>query len=186
MRDRNNPLKHIPPDAFTVIQTSHSEFHKELADIPVRYPKGQITYINNHKFVPLLRFREEHQDRLVHLQIPDITELLREIEEDESPILIIEYHLSWFRPDKSEDILAFNEVCRSRARQRGPVILITAIIDRTLLELDGKADFFFQIGKIQLKGKRLEIKEQAYLDEYPGGTPGVMRPGKMYGQMKLV
>ena len=154
MKDPNNPLRKIPPNAFTVIQTSHVEFHKELADIPVRYPKGSITYMNNHTIVHLLQFKDEDRDRLIHLKIPNFSDLLQVIEEDESPILFIEYHLSWFRPDSPEDLFTFNEVCRSRSRRGGPVVLITAVMDRGLLKLDGKADFFFQVGKIPMNAKR--------------------------------
>jgi hypothetical protein len=185
MRDPDNPLRNISPNAFTVIQASHSEFHKELKNIPIRYPKGPITYLNNHPFVPLLQFKDEHHERLVHLKIHHLEEVLRVIEGDESPILFIEYHLSWFRPDTPGDLLVFTEVCKNRARRGGPVVLITAIMDRGLLELDGKADFIFQIGKTPLRGKRLEIKEQAHLDEYSKGNIEVRNPGKMYGQMKL-
>lgn len=49
-------------------------------------------------------------------------------------------------------------------------------MDRGLLELDGKADFFFQVGK------RLAIKEQAHLEGYSGGSPGIERPGKFMGR----
>lgn len=185
MRDRNNPIKNIPAQAFTIIQASHTDFHRDLADIPVRYPVGRITYINNHKFVPLLQFKDDHQDRLDHLVIPTLAELLEVIESDTSAILFIEYHLSWFRPDKEEEILQFNEVCRNRARKGGPVVVITAIMDRGLLKLDGKADYFFQVGKILLRGRRLEVKEQMHLDEISVGSSAPVVKGRMYGQMKL-
>ncbi|MFH0966633.1 MAG: hypothetical protein V1862_02970, partial [Methanobacteriota archaeon] len=133
MRDRNNPLKNIPPQAFTVIQASHEDFHKDQADIPVRYPVGQITYINNHQFVPLIKFREEHQDRLIYLEIHTLHDLLAVIEIDNSAILIIEYKVTWFGVDKPEDRELFKDVCKKRAKQGGPVIVITAIMDRGLL-----------------------------------------------------
>jgi len=44
-------------------------------------------------------------------------------------------------------------VCRKRAQKGGPVVVITAVMDRALLALDGKADYFFQIGKIKLRGE---------------------------------
>lgn len=185
MRDRNNPLKNIPPQAFTIIQASHSGFHRDLADIPVRYPTGQITYINDHQFVPLIRFQDEHQDRLNHLEILTFPDLLSTIESDTSAILFIEYKMKWFGIDKPEEMIRFQEVCRQRARQGGPVVVITAIMDRALLELDGKADYFFQIGKIQLKGRRLAMKEQITLDEFPVCSPGPVIRRKMYGQVKL-
>lgn len=185
MRDRNNPLKNIPPDAFTVIQASHEDFHKGLADIPVRYPDGQITYINNHQFVPLIKLREEHQDRLVHLEVHTLDDLLMIIESDRSAILIIEYKMAWFGIDRPEEIDLFNDVCKTRAKQGGPVVAITAIMDRGLLKLNGKADYFFQVGSLPLKGKRLAIREQTYLDALPASPPGQVAEGRLYGQMKL-
>jgi hypothetical protein len=185
MRDRNNPLKNIPPGAFTIIQASHAEFHKELSDIPARYPSGRISYINNHQFVPLIMFKEEEQDRLDHLMITEPDKLLSTIESDTSAILFIEYHLSWFKPDSPEELNQFCEICRSRAKRGGPVVLITAILDRGLLALEGKADFFFQMGKIKLAGIRLKMKEQRSLDETSCSESCCMERVRMYGQMKL-
>ena len=153
MRECTNPLKNIQPDAFTVIQASHEDFHKDLADIPGRYPDGQITYINNHQFVPLIKIRDEDQDRLVHLEIHTLDNLLRVIESDRSAILIIEYKMAWFGVDKPEELEIFNETCKKRAKLGGPVLVITAVMDRGLLSLDGKADQFFQIGRIEMRGK---------------------------------
>ncbi len=185
MRDRNNPIKNIPLQAFTVIQASHTDFHRDLADIPVRYPVGRITYINGHQFIPLIALKDEHQNRLDHLEISTLDELLTTIEADSSAILLIEYHLSWFKPDKEEEIFQFNEVCRNRARKGGPVVVITAIMDRALLKLDGKADYFFQVGKRELKGRALANKEQTNLDSLPVCSPGPVKRGRLYGQMKL-
>lgn len=162
------PDQNIPPEAFTILQASHADFHSGLIDIPNRYPTGRITYINNHQFVPLISLKEEDQDRLDHVKISTLTELLTYIESDTSAILLIEYHLSWFKPDKEEEIFQFNEVCKNRARRGGPVVLITAIMDRALLKLDGKADYFFQTGKIELRGRALANKEQTHFDSLPG------------------
>ena len=52
------------------------------------------------------------------------------------------------------------EVCRKRAQKGGPEVVITAVMNRALLALDGKADYFFQVGKIELRGRRLAIREQ--------------------------
>lgn len=185
MRDRNNPLKTIPPNAFTIIQASHTYFHKSLADIPIRYPKGKISYFNNHQFVPLLQLKDGYQDRLIHREMPTLEELLTVIESDTSAILFIEYYSSWFPVDSQDDILRFNGVCRDRAKKGGPVVLITAIMDRALLKLDGKADYFFQIGDIEIRGKRLEIKEQKHLNEILVVMPGPGEKRRMYGQVKL-
>jgi hypothetical protein len=182
MRDRNNPLKNFPQHAFTVIQGSHTLFHKELADLPSRYKTGCITYINNHQYVPLLKIREEERNRYTHLQIDNLPELLMTIEIETSAVLIIEHHLSWFKPDCPNDLKSLNSVCRKRALHGSPVVYITVIMDRGLLELDGQADFFFQIGKVPLKGKALVIKEQVYLDQIPDSPPGVYEKVKMYGQ----
>jgi len=160
MHDRNNPLKNIPPYSFTIIQASHTEFHKHLLDIPLRYPTGRITYINNHQFVPLLKLKEEHQNRLDHLIRETLSELLSTIESDKSAIIFIEYHLVWFGVDKPDQMLMFNEICRKRAQKGGPVVLITAIMDRELLTLDGKADYFYQMGKIEYQGRSRAMKEQ--------------------------
>ena len=102
MTEQDNPLKNIPPNAFTIIQASHAEFHRDLADIPIRYPTGRITYINNHQFVPLIQFSEEHQDRLDHIEIHTLDDLLKFIESDTSAILYIEYKLVWFGVDKTD------------------------------------------------------------------------------------
>ena len=185
MHDSDNPLMNIPPHAFTIIQASHSEFHKYLSDIPVRYPKGRITYINNHQFVPLLKLNEKYQGRLDHLKISTFSELLTIIASDNSAILFMEYAMKWFGIDKPDDMLLFNEMCRKRAKQGGPVVVITAIMDRALLALDGKADYFFQIGTVSLRGRRLAIKEQTRLDEVPVGTSGNVEKRRMFGQMKL-
>lgn len=186
MRDRNNPLRNIAPHSFTIIQASHADFLKYLADIPIRYPDGRITYINNHQFVPLLILKEEHQDRLDHLIIPTLSDLFPIIESDQSAILFIEYHLAWFGVDKPEEMLAFNDVCRRRAQERGPVLLITAVMDRVLLALDGKADYFFQFGKIQFRRGRPVNREQTGIDSFQPRTPVVMEKGRMYGQTRLV
>lgn len=185
MNDQDNPLKNIPPNAFTIIQASHAEFHRDLAFIPIRYPTGRITYINNHQFVPMILFSEEYQDRLDHIEINTLDDLLKFIESDTSSILFIEYKLVWFGVDKTDQMLLFNEVCKNRARKGGPVVVITAIMDRALLVLDGKADFFFQIGKTQFRGRCLAIKEQTHWDELSVKTPGPVERKKMCGQVKL-
>lgn len=185
MRNRNNPLKNIPQDAFTIIQASHAEFLKYLEDIPLRYSAGRITYINNHQFIPLIRFNEEDQGRLYHLEIHSLGELLKTVESDRSTILFIEYKFMWFGVDNPDLLLQFNEICKKRARKGGPVVLITAIMDRALLALDGKADFFFQLGKVELRGRTLAIREQVHLDEYPTGALEPGKKGRLYGQMKL-
>lgn len=89
MRDHTNPLKNIPYEAFSIFQTSHKDFHTCLADISRRYPTGRITYINNHNFVPLLQFKEEDQDRLDHLKIETLSELLGYITSNTSVILFL-------------------------------------------------------------------------------------------------
>jgi hypothetical protein len=185
VRDRNNPLRNIPPGAFTIIQASHAEFHKDLADIPARYPAGQITYINNHRFQPLIKLREEHQDRLDHLEIHSLPELLLTIESDNSAILFIEYSMTWFGIDTPDEILKFNGVCRKRAQQGGPVLVITAIIDRYLLSLDGIADYFFQVGKMLPSGRRLAFREQVTLDMIPDNPSGPRERERIYGQTKI-
>jgi hypothetical protein len=185
MRNRNNPLKNIPPNAFTIIQASHEDLLKYLYNIPVRYPNGLITYINNHNFVPLIRFVEGYESKFLHLEIHSLEELLKNIESDESGILFIEYKLIWFGVDNPDSILRFNEVCRKRAKKTGPVVVITAIMDRNLLKLEGKADFFFQLGKIELHGRSKSVREQTYLDELPEGVIRTGRKGDVYGQMKL-
>lgn len=185
MRSRNNPLKNIPPESFTIIQASHAQFHTYLADIPIRYPHGRITYINNHQFVPLISLADEHQDRLDHLIIHTLHELLETIESDRSAILLIEHKFVWFGVDNPDLMLRFNDVCKKRARKGGPVVVITAIMDRELLELDGKADYFFQIGKTELSGTRKTMKDQTYLDEIMAVVPVVAEKKRLYGQMKL-
>ena len=185
MHDRDNPLKNIPPNAFTIIQASHDRFHKSLADIPVRYPNGRITYVNNHQFVPLIQFSDEHQDRLDHVEIHALDDLLSFIEADTSAILFIEYKLVWFGVDKPGEMLKFNDVCRKRAQKRGPVVVITAIMDRALLALDGKADYFFQFGKIELRGRRLASREQKQLDEISTSIGANGERKRMCGQVKL-
>nr|WP_319537908.1 hypothetical protein [uncultured Methanospirillum sp.] len=184
MRDHTNPLKNIPPEAFSIYQAAHKDFLTCLADIPRRYPTGRIMYINNHDYVPLLQFKEEEQDRLDHLKIGSLSELLEFISTDTSAILFIEYHLSWFKPDKEEEMIQFNEVCKARARRGGPVVVVTAIMDRNLLVLEGKADNFFQVRTWELKKVRA-IKEQTYLDSIPAGSVGVMEKRRVYGQTKL-
>jgi hypothetical protein len=185
MRDRNNPLRSIPDQAFTIIQASHEDFHKYLADIPARYPGGRITCINNHRFVPLLKVREEYQDRLDHRIVPTLDELLALTGSDRSAILFIEYHPLWFGIDRPDEVLLFNEVCRNRARQGGPVVLITAVMDRALLALDGKADHFFQIGKIQFRRGKPVNRAQTCLDTYQTTMQGVKEKGRLLGQTRL-
>ena len=106
---------------FTFNQASQAEFHKDLDVIPVRFPTGRITCINNHPVVPFLKFEEDLQDRLDHLEISTLHALLTTIESDRSAILFIEYHLAWFGVDKPDQMLKFNEVCRKRAQKGGPV-----------------------------------------------------------------
>jgi hypothetical protein len=91
--------------------------------------------------------REEHRDRLDHLVISTLPDLLTTIVSDRSVILFIEYHPAWFGVDRSDLKMKFNEVCRQRAQKGGPVVIIIAVMDRGLLALDGKTDYFFQIGK---------------------------------------
>ncbi len=50
--------------------------------------------------------------------------------------------------DKQEEMVKFNDVCRTGTK-RGPVVAITGIMDRALLVLEGIADYFFQLGKIK-------------------------------------
>lgn len=185
MRNRNNPLKNIPDNAFTVIHTCRQEFFKYLADIPVRYPQGRITYITDHPYVSLIAFREEHQDRLDHLEIQSFQDLLRVIDNDCSAILFIEYKMNWVGMDDPENRELFISSCKKRARQGIAVVVISAIMDQILLEFEGTADYFFQMGRIELKGKRLAKKEQTILDGIviENLCPGEKR--KLFGQMKL-
>jgi len=110
--------------------------------------------------------------------ISTLSELLATIASDRSAILFIEYHLGWFGVDRSDQMLEFNEVCRKRAQKGGPVVVVTAVMDRALLALDGKADYFFQVGKIELRGRALAIKEQTRLDKVPVGNPGLVEKRK--------
>ena len=184
MSEKTNPLKNIPKDAFSVFQASHKDFHTCLADIPDRYP-GTITYINNHDYVPLLRFREEDQERLIHKKIGNLDDLLDYISGDTSAILFIEYHLAWFRPDNKQELEQFCETCKSRAKADGPVAVITAVMDRNLLSLDGKADYFFQVKPWELRGRARAIKDQTELNMFSFLANGVVNKGRLYGQMKL-
>lgn len=184
MRDHSNPLKNIPPKAFSINKAAHKDFLTCLADIPGRYPTGRIMYLNNHDFVPLLQFKEEEQDRVDHLKIGNLSELLKYISTDTSAILFIEYHLSWFKPNKEEEMSQFNEVCKARARRGGPVVIVTAIMDRNLLVLEGKADHFFPIRTWEFKKVRV-IKEHTFIDSLSAGPVGVMEKGRVYGQTKL-
>jgi hypothetical protein len=68
MRDRNNQLKHIPPQAFTIIQSFREEFIRDLADIPTWYQTGNILYLSQYMKVPVLMVKEEHQDRIAFQQ----------------------------------------------------------------------------------------------------------------------
>ncbi|PWR69845.1 hypothetical protein [Methanospirillum lacunae] len=185
MGEQNNPLKDIPADAFSIFQASHTYFHACLADIPSRYPVGTISYINNHDYVPLLQFRDEDQDRLNHIKINKLADLLDYISRDTSSILFIEYHLAWFRPDNKEELEQFCETCKTRARAGGPVAVITAVMDRNLLSLDGKADYFFQVKPWELKGRARAIKDQTELNMFLKSCTGVVQRGRLFGQMKL-
>jgi hypothetical protein len=181
----SHPLKNIPSHAFTIIQASPSEFHAELADIPIRYPKGPITYISNHSVIPLPQLSEEYQNRFVHQRISNLSDILTAIETDESPILFIEYHLSWFQHETPDERDMFNLIGKRRAHSGGPVVLLTTIMDQGLFDLDGKADFFFQSRRKPLKGKRLAFKEQGHIDDFSGVISGEISARKVYGQMKL-
>ncbi|HWQ64338.1 MAG TPA: hypothetical protein VN429_07960 [Methanospirillum sp.] len=185
MSDQSNPLKNIPSGAFSIFQASHTYFHACLADIPSRYPVGTISYINNHDYVPLLRFREEDQDRLNHIKIDKLADLLDYISHDTSSILFIEYHLAWFRPDNKEELEQFCETCKTRAKAGGPVAVITAMMDRNLLSLDGKADYFFQVKPWELKGRARAIKDQTELNSFSFLANRIVDKGRLYGQMKL-
>ncbi len=185
MKEQTNPLKNIPKDAFSVFQASHADFHTCLSDIPDRYPDGTITYINNHDYVPLLRFREEEQDRLSHIKIGELAELLDYISGDTSAILFIEYHLAWFRPDNKVELEQFCETCKDRAKAGGPVAVITAVMDRNLLSLDGKADYFFQLKPWELKGRARALKDQTELSIFLKSCTSVVQRGRLFGQMKL-
>ena len=46
--------------------------------------------------------KEKHQDRLDHLVISTLPDLLTTIESDTSAILFIEYHPVWFGVDKPD------------------------------------------------------------------------------------
>jgi len=185
MSEKTNPLKNIPQDAFSVFQASHKDFHTCLADIPDRYPDGIITYINNHDYVPLLRFREEEQERLSHRKIGKLAKLLEYISGDTSAILFIEYHLAWFRPDNKQELEQFCETCKARAKAGGPVAVITAVMDRNLLSLEGKADYFFQVKPWELRGRARTLKDQTELSTFLKGCTGVVQRGRLFGQMKL-
>jgi hypothetical protein len=185
MRDRNNPLKQIPSSSFTIIQASHPEFHKYLADIPARYPNGRITYLNNHRFVPLLKLKEEDQDRLDHWVIQTFDELISTIESDKSAILFIEHGGIWYNVDYHDQMVMFNEVCRKRAQKGSPVVVLTVVMDRGLLSLEGRADYFYQIGKAAHQERQFRYKNQKKLDEIPVGPMQIEERGRMYGQMKL-
>ena len=119
------------------------------------------------------------------MEIHALDDLLSFIEADTSAILFIEYKLVWFGVDKPGEMLKFNDVCRKRAQKRGPVVVITAIMDRALLALDGKADYFFQFGKIELRGRRLASREQKQLDEISTSIGANGERKRMCGQVKL-
>ena len=71
------------------------------------------------------------------------------------------------------------------AQKGGPVVVITAVMDRALLAQDGKADYFFQIGKIEIRGRALAIRERTRLDEIPVGDTGLVEKKRVCGQVKL-
>ena len=50
---------------------------------------------------------EEYQDRLDHLVISTLPDLLTTIASDRSAILFIEYHLAWFDVDRSDQMLEY-------------------------------------------------------------------------------
>ena len=158
---------------------------RNLPDIPIRYPKGLITYISNHSVIPLLQLSEEYQNRFIHQKISNLSDILTAIKTDESPILFIEYHSSWFEHETPDEREMFIQVCKRRAHTGGPVVLLTTIIDQVLFNLDGKADYFFQSRRKPLKGKRLAFKEQGHIDDFSGVISGEISTRKVYGQMKL-
>lgn len=185
MSDNPHPLRNIHQNAFTIIQTSEDEFQRDLADLPVRYPDSQFTYISYHFNTPLIRFKEEYQDRMTCLKAGTLEDLTQIIEDDRSAVLFIKYNPGWFMVDRADLVLEFNECCRARARKAGPVVVLTSYMDRSLLKLDGKADYFYQVGKIRIRGKCLAIREQTRLDRLPQSSPGQMIKVKMCGQTKL-
>ena len=76
------------------------------------------------------------------------------------------------------------EVITNRARKRGPVVMVTTIMDRNLLALNIEADNFHQVRTWELK-RFQAIKEQTYLDSLTAGQMGVMEKERVYGQTKL-
>ncbi|HWQ68225.1 MAG TPA: hypothetical protein VN372_15315 [Methanospirillum sp.] len=185
MSDRLHPLKDIPPHAFSVMQASYEQFHRDLADIPERYPDGVCTYLASTSGEPYFIVPERYQDRVRYVQVQSFEELISAVEDDRSMILFISYSSLLFGVDDPARSARFCEVCKVRATNRGPVVVLTAYMDRTLLEMDGVADYFFQIGKVKLSGMRLRIREQKTLDDRSWYQGCQEVRGRMYGQIKL-
>jgi hypothetical protein len=91
MQDRNNPLKHIPPQVFTFVKSFREEFIRDLADISTRYQTARVL---SFSMVPVLMVRDEHQDRITYQQTRSIEELIHEIEASRADINLYQIHTS--------------------------------------------------------------------------------------------
>jgi len=185
MRDRNNPLKHIPPQAFTIIQSFREEFIRDLADIPTRYQGGIIPVISQQMTVPVLMVREEFQDRIVYLQAVTLEDLIREIETSPAPIVFIQYTPAWYENCEPEKIDSFIALCRERARKKGSVVILAVFSVDIIQPLKNGTDHFTQVYPVRTREKLLALKEQTRLDSIDISLPGPVTVSKMCGQMKL-
>jgi len=184
MRDRNNPLKHLPPDAFSIVLASREIFRRDLADLPARYPKIKITYLTGLIGVPYLILKEQYQESLDLRMAETFERLISIVRSDRSSLLFIGHSPVLFDDDHAVRAALFGEVCRERAKKCGPVVLLATHPDPILSTLKETADYFIEFGGIRLCGLRLAIKEQTTLESLPV-TSGIKGDERLYGQMKL-
>ena len=184
MRDRNNPLKHLLPDAFTIIMASREIFRRDLADLPVRYPKMRIAYLSGLIGVPYLILKEQYQENLDFHMVETFERLIAIVRSDRSALLFIGHSPALFGYDHTDRAALFGEVCRERAKKSGPVVLLATNPDPILSALKETADYFIEFGGIRLNGVRLAIKEQTTLESLPV-TSGINGDERLFGQMKL-
>ena len=186
MRERNNPLRHLPPRAFTIIQAFREAFIHDLADVPARYPTGTILYLSQSLTVPVLVVKKKYQDRVAYRQARTIEELIHEIEISRSPVIFIQYTPAWFDMNNPDDITRFITVCRDRARKKGPVVLLALHTTDIIPSLKDGADHDTSLSPVRLRGRVLALKEQIRLDQIDLSFSSPVMAKKLCGQMKLV
>lgn len=163
------------------IGTIYSRISLNILSLSSRYPTGWITCLNNLQYVPLLKI--QRRDFKPFCTFTGIISILF------TPDNWKRYIISPYSRRQSFQVQNWclddswiSTLCGEEEHKRAVSSLILRMHRSMAPQLDGKTDFFIQVGKIPPRGKDLVLKSPVHFDNLPIGPVRVMEMPRCTGR----